>query len=552
MCVIMNKLTTFIIIVLSLLLVVGIAYFVVADSLSSISINPDTYIHDAVTEIDDPSSLGIYKLNPSFRVSLHYDVKDYEFLKSKIRDVVSSCSQAQDVEKCVSSKISSFDGDGWVWSLGCDVANEKVFNDFAEFVTGCAQSLDEDACVCNMKNYDSDSIKNDLLKGEYELLISQHTTPGVFSAVYNYTLIKMNNSEHTIKNVSLDYLTGGVFKSFDSVKYGVKYGDDKRLENKLVFHQDLSGENHEWNDIGKIVLLKNGSRLSLVYDAGLNHIAAPNCKPLKKFYRVCAINSKYQFITFNKKTNKVSNESVKYKFALNLEDLVSPPHVFGIIASDTKDTENNITIVWDASSAEDTKEYRIYMNESSFTDATNATLVAVVPHKVGVDKYNITLTVLKDDINYFFGVTAVDFNRNENKTVVPINGISLDDLAPGPVQNFKIFKVEGAVDKLKLVWTRPTNNTDGSSVLESDADLSYTIFKREGYSIQKLNLVARASGVKDNFYTDSGLDPAKTYYFIVIAVDEAGNPSQNFLSSLDLLSHPQGFVQMSSFFAVSE
>jgi len=551
-CDIMKKTTTLMIIILSLLLISGIAYFVVAESLSSIQVNPDTYIHDAVTEIDDPSSLGIYKLNPSFRVSLHYEVKDYEFLKSKIREVVSSCSQAQDVEKCVSSKISSFDGDGWEWSLGCDVGDKKVFNDFAEFVTSCSQSLDEDACLCNMQNYDSDMIKNDLLKGEYELLISQHTTPGVFSAVYNYTLIRMNDSEHRINNVSLNYLTGGEFKDFDSITYSVKYGDDKRLENKMVFHQDLSGEDHEWNDIGKIVLLKNGSRLSLVYDAGLNHIAAPNCKPLKKFYRVCAINSKYQFITFNKKTNKVSNESVKYKFALNLEDLVSPPHVFGIIASDTKDTENNITIVWDASSAEDTKEYRIYMNESSFTDATNATLVAVVPHKVGVDKYNITLTVPKDNINYFFGVTAVDFNRNENKTVVPISGISLDDLAPGPVKDFKIFKVEGAVDKLKLVWDKPVNNTDGSPVLESDSDLSYTIFKREGSSIQKLNLVALDSSVHANSYVIPGLDPAKTYYFVVIAVDEAGNPSQAFLSSLDLLSHPQGFVQLSSFFAVSE
>lgn len=93
-------------------------------------------------------------------------------------------------------------------------------------------------------------------------------------------------------------------------------------------------------------------------------------------------------------------------------DTIPPPAVTGLIAVNAYDGKVNLW--WDKSAAEDFDHYNIYVSQSVITDVTGITPV----HQVkDISVTNYQATDLKNEIKYYFAITAVDKNGNENKQV---------------------------------------------------------------------------------------------------------------------------------------
>jgi len=100
-------------------------------------------------------------------------------------------------------------------------------------------------------------------------------------------------------------------------------------------------------------------------------------------------------------------------------DTTPPPQIAGLLAVNAYD--GRINLWWDKSSAEDFDHYNVYTLQSKITDVSGITPV----HRINdISITNYQITGLKDGTNYYFAITAVDKNGNENKQVTTVSAVS--------------------------------------------------------------------------------------------------------------------------------
>ncbi|MBL0380143.1 MAG: right-handed parallel beta-helix repeat-containing protein [Desulfofustis sp. PB-SRB1] len=150
----------------------------------------------------------------------------------------------------------------------------------------------------------------------------------------------------------------------------------------------------------------------------------------------------------------------------------------------------------------DVAAYRIYYQQSLFTQLADLNPVATVP--AGTFSYHATS--LDREARYFFAVVAVDNKDNAHTSVTPVRATLTDIEPPEPITRLRSVN-EG--DSLTFTWT-------GS--VDSALDLAgYELVFNEGEPI------TLAPGTAS--HTEHSLAPATGYPFSITAIDETGNRS---------------------------
>ena len=106
-------------------------------------------------------------------------------------------------------------------------------------------------------------------------------------------------------------------------------------------------------------------------------------------------------------------------------DTTPPPPIIGLTAVDALD--GKIDLTWIKSDAGDFGYYALYWSETNFSNVTDLTLAARISDQI-TTVYQAT--GLMDGTKYYFAVTAVDRNGNEDKNVSTANAIPTPSTVP--------------------------------------------------------------------------------------------------------------------------
>ncbi|MBD3313291.1 hypothetical protein GF345_02515, partial [Candidatus Woesearchaeota archaeon] len=269
------------------------------------------------------------------------------------------------------------------------------------------------------------------------------------------------------------------------------------------------------------------------------------CNTEKRTYKFC-VESDKNILYYDEQLAKTVKRNVQYKFALEFPDKMPPPPVSGLKASDKLKAESSVVLEWDApkqgqSVIDDLSHYLVYCTDTEFVKQGGSVITAGItsPQKVASEAGKEHLNVqsgycagsqISDGQEYTFAVVPVDISGNQGPAK-EIKATSVDDLAPGPViitLGSETYTMEGQAtglpaDSVSLSWQKPANNEDGESEAD-DLESYWAFFSENTLSLESCSAPAcaeAAAGTESNQYT--GLDPAKTYNFAVIAVDSAGN-----------------------------
>jgi hypothetical protein len=93
-------------------------------------------------------------------------------------------------------------------------------------------------------------------------------------------------------------------------------------------------------------------------------------------------------------------------------DIIAPSPITGLIAVNAYD--GRVNLWWDKNTAEDFDYYNIYVSESEIWDDTDIVHIYQVNN---ISTTNYQVTGLKNGTEYYFAITAVDKNGNEDKQV---------------------------------------------------------------------------------------------------------------------------------------
>jgi len=129
---------------------------------------------------------------------------------------------------------------------------------------------------------------------------------------------------------------------------------------------------------------------------------------------------------------------------------------------------------------------------------------------------------LEELTTYFYTVTAVDEAGNESAraNAVQVRTEGPDRVAPAPPQNLSAVADETAFTQVTVSWNASTLDADGGQLIDL---ASYIVFRSKSTT----NSFVSADTVDANTrqFIDAGLEELTTYFYTVIAVDEAGNES---------------------------
>jgi len=192
-------------------------------------------------------------------------------------------------------------------------------------------------------------------------------------------------------------------------------------------------------------------------------------------------------------------------------DTTAPPKITGVNASDTGNG-GEISLVWDASSVTDFREYRIYKDTSSFSSASGMSVFATVTAKSTRSR---TVAGLTNGANYCFAVTAVDSSGNELYTVTAscAKPSLKDRAAPTITVNYPTGTVSN------------TSSPQIKVITNEIATCKYSVSNTSGQYWTYTNLTAtlsRDSAKTTHTYTHSSLANG-TWYAYVSCKDESDN-----------------------------
>jgi predicted phage tail protein len=197
-------------------------------------------------------------------------------------------------------------------------------------------------------------------------------------------------------------------------------------------------------------------------------------------------------------------------------DTTPPAPIAGLLATDAHD--GKVILNWSISKEQDLAYYAIYSSNDFFLTVMNRqALIKLADIATG----NFTVIGLSDGVQYFFAVTAVDKNGNENRTVVsvsctPTASVVPDTTAPPAVTG--ITAADARDGKVNLTWV-PVNVTDFSYY-------SIYVATQAGASVENLTPALKMADMAMGRMTLTGLNDSKTYYFAVTAVDKTGNENK--------------------------
>jgi hypothetical protein len=393
---------------------------------------------------DAGDSSGVYTVRPSFEASVNYDFSDYDKIKQGLEKLREICVKggANNIEQCIKDSIAAVSSQTKLsWSIGsCDKGEKALFYSFIEAYNECFFSLDND-CYCKAEIH-----KDETLNGDYKIHLADS---GVYTATIGAYSQELEGHRY-YSDISGEVFTDSRAQLDIELKFDKGQIKEQKFQSLFIAEKD------------NFVLYKNASLVAVatkIQDTQ-NMPAKPLCKTAKQHFQFCVKNDarKYPKIDEN---GKLTSEPVVYKFAAIFKDTVPPPKITTLTVKDKAGAEKGLTLEWNKSEAKDTNRYEIYLLEKRFTNIEEAENVAEIKSDNQTIQANIS--VQQDDKIYYIIVTAVDNSNNELLDVIPMQGISIDDLGPEK-------PIVGDYDKTskKIAITIPTKNTDSTEITEQE------------------------------------------------------------------------------------
>ena len=222
-------------------------------------------------------------------------------------------------------------------------------------------------------------------------------------------------------------------------------------------------------------------------------------------------------------------------------DTVPPQPVTGVAAIDKPDDEGlELSLTWDASTADDLVYYNIYISR---------TPIGLTNYELRITNYELktmpsyTLVVGENGVEYYIAVSAVDGAGNESSLALSsVTGpvMAQDDRSPPPVERLLGFDTpDDAGKSITLKWTRPSsvNDFDHYNIYFSNKPIIAADYRPA--ADQKITLMPIAQSAL--FPSVSSLPSENrrllltvdvtvptdkvNYYFAITAVDSSGNES---------------------------
>jgi len=413
--------------------------------------------------------IGNYSIKPSFEHLIDYNLNDYETIKQKESEIASTCEKETDVEKCVEQKIIAINalhrGKPEENPLKWHIgSSEPAEKIFYDFTQKYESCLNSKDMDCTC-NFKLE-YEDSNLKGKYDILISKDGSDTKIKLVEpeGHNLVKAIKG--SIPAVISDYYTGSI-KYLKSFHYVVIYTSTGNYET-TVLSTPITTYDFGFTKETRLYKKDKNSVIFIRKDSteyqNLKECSSPN------IFRFTVANENKKFFVYDKTTKKAEFKPIEIRFAINIKDLPPPP-IDGLKVQNEEKAEGSVLLKWKKSQATDVASYNVYYSKGNFLRREIKNHEIIDPFfKIESNQINTKVT---DENTYERISSGVVYDRDKKiwGHVVIKDGIKIEKLVPG-------------------------------QLYYHEEDQEY-------------------------FYILDGLEDNKKYYFVVTAVDKAGNEINN-------------------------
>ncbi|MFH1850682.1 MAG: S8 family serine peptidase [archaeon] len=190
-------------------------------------------------------------------------------------------------------------------------------------------------------------------------------------------------------------------------------------------------------------------------------------------------------------------------------DTSAPAPVTGLVLGMVN--ENDVALSWTGSFAPDFSHYRVFRAESAFEDVSGMLSIGTTAQTSYTDY------AAEESITYYYAVTAVDANGNQNSAVTA-KSISTPDSTPPPLTaNVTVRPIAGEA-ALRISWAETAAGDFSEYRVYHDTE--------PFADVQGMSPVHTIDDRGLLHYVHDGLMPEHTYYYAVTAADTSGNENK--------------------------
>lgn len=197
---------------------------------------------------------------------------------------------------------------------------------------------------------------------------------------------------------------------------------------------------------------------------------------------------------------------------------VTPP-VFGGCVAAVQPGATNMTVSWDPARDDTTKPDKMTYNVYAFTNPVDDNTPFGVPQSTFTGGTSGVVTGLKANTPYYFVCRAQDASGNEDQNIGFRTATTLADGTPPTFNGVTSADIDS--QSVTLHWDAATDDKT------AQADIVYNIYQSitAGDALNQPSVAQSNPG--DTAFKVTGLTSNTPYYFVVTAVDKAGNESTN-------------------------
>ncbi len=549
--------------------------------------------------------IGTYSIMPSFRAKIDYNMqKDYQYLNNKLKEIIDKCKAGNNIEECINQHLYDENLD---WK--CPESSSDILDDFVDKLNEC-KNLEDENVVCRFSLPKNEKINGESSQRNFEIKLTSENYPKVdaemtegkktYRASFDLGSLFYTDFDNRDKESQIA----------DSVILKLNYKEGIPTVNKFVAVKDSNEK--ELSKIILVYKSKNIVKfIDNAYEPPFRS-SDPSGKtglpriidlPKTKGMNFCAITGSKVY-AYDESDGAVKLRNIVYKFAIKFSNPVPKP-IENLEIKDAINAENSVILIWEKGKESDVKSYSLYyatkpfdkiktndiksdkeikkisvsienpveienidLNTCNFDPVGESCKFGIYNKKLeknklyywkSQDKFIYMIGDADDDVKFNFAVTAVntdeeeiDNEQIEGNTYILSPGknyrefASKDDLAPGKISNLQAQSIEAG--KLKLTWSKPQKNIDGSV---SDDVVAFNIYYKKPnlvlppkidvtspFGIRKRITASdsKCDGIELNCeYTLSNLENGQLYILAVTALDENSNDGvEKFAAELDV------------------
>ncbi len=179
--------------------------------------------------------------------------------------------------------------------------------------------------------------------------------------------------------------------------------------------------------------------------------------------------------------------------------------------------DGRVMLDWDAPAGEAPYRYNIYRSGSPNSQSFRVPFAQVFDKTEWIDE-NVS-----HGNRYYYVVRSADFLLNEEKNTMEVWNVSEDRMPPGPPTGLQVKQLP--MGDLMVNWTKPEPLTTSLRAREADLAVLYRVYSSTTPGGQNFSRPIAETTL--TYIIDKGLRDGTTYYYVVRAVDSAGNEDDN-------------------------